>query len=368
MAKNQSKITEVDKNQPSIFDIKIGDEKHSPYSGTRLSSDPAEILADWPDNRLKKLFLDYYDPEPVKLVLNTLHAEFTKSGVYSMPDDPEEQAKATANTISSIFLVDVPDLSKQNYKIAKALAVELNRINNGEYLIVTEDIKGHWCVMGDISALLYVYDSNIGGSFKTRPKLGVDKDLNNKFNDGIVFIHGFRTLVEKLFAVGIIYWANLKNGVWLFRLDRIRRPDELETLRAKDKKLTDTVRNLIMTNNIYPDLFGMINKMSRIIMPFVRKMEITLREAFGIALARDVMDLHNLYIIMVNKPINERQKYIANIKDKLLTIGAWLDVMLENHYLDKETLAKLANLLADMQVRVKGIEIEVERRIAKNGK
>ncbi len=330
-----------------------------------LMADAEKILEKWPKDRLRQLFLDNFDANAVRLSLNTLLNEQTKQGIYATISDREETIQRTEETISSIFLADVPKMSKANYRIAKTLAVELNRINNGGYLIVTQDVKRHWCVLGDLSAILYVYDANIGGSYRTRPKLTIDGDLENKFSDGVSFVHGFRSLVEKLFAAGIVYWANLKNGVWIFRLDRIRTPEEIESLRQRDRKLTDAVRNLIISNNIYPDFFGIINKLTRMTLFHIKKMDIIARDIFGIELAKTAVSLHNSYIAMVNSKPENRLAYLEKINQALVDIGGWLDLMLENNFIDKETLGKMANLLSDAKVRSISIRKELKKNAQK---
>ena len=305
---------------------------------------------------LDKLFKKHYDAKKVKEVQGVLDsAEIArKKGL----DERKILDKKTKH-IEEIMEVKHGQMTKSEYRMTKAFGLAAN-MKNLKYLILTPSRDRNWLVLGDNSAVIYAY--KLGDKFKRRPTLMIDRDLNDKYKDGICFVHDMPSFLDKLRIVEITEWARLETGeVWLFKLPKACTEREIDQLRLMDKKLETEVRGLVMATNTYPDLYGMFRKNLVLIFHKAKKMSGAAQSVLGKDMLRCSEDLCTLYVKAMNGVIEEKMAF-AKMWENAVELAGLIGVALECGEIDKKTLARLANLNVDMRTKIREVRKGLEKK------
>lgn len=305
---------------------------------------------------LDKLFKEHYDKKKVDEVQKVLDSAETarKKGL----DERKILEKETKH-IEEIMEVKRGRMTKSEYRMVKAFGLAANQ-KNYKYLVLTPSMDREWLILGDNSAVVYAY--KLGDKFKKRPNIMVDKDLNDKYQDGICFVHDMVSFLEKLRAVEMTEWARLETGeVWLFKLPEACTEREMDKLRLLDKKLETEVRGLIMATNTYPDLYGMFRKNLVLVFNKAKKMSRAAQDVLGKDMLRCSEDLCTLYVKAMNGVIEEKGAF-TKMWENSVELAGLIGVALECGEIDKKTLARLANLNVDMRTKIREVRKGLEKK------
>lgn len=309
---------------------------------------------------LDKQFKKYYDAKKVKEVL-ALMDESEKA--RRMGGDERAILNKETKQIEKIMEIKKGSMTKSEYRMVKAFGVVANQ-KNYKYLVLTPSMDRNWLVFGDNSAVVYAY--KLGDKFKKRPNLMVDRDLNDKYKDGVCFVHDMLSLLEKLKLAEVTEWARLEGEVWLFKLPKACTEREMDQLRLLDRKLETEVRGLVMATNTYPDLYGMFRKNMVLIFHKAKKMSRPAQSVLGKDMLRCSEDLSTLYVKAMNGVVEEKVAF-TKMWENAVELAGLIGVALECGEMDKKTLARLANLNVDMRVKIREVRKKLEKETKSAG-
>ena len=243
------------------------------------------------------------------------------------------------------------DEKHREYYNGKVIALALEDKNNSKLILYPSlsGIKDEWYKMGGQSALFYKYI--VGPRLKKKPVIRKDNDLRHRFKYGIVAVHWGDKFVKDVTAIGLKA-RQIDYGIIIVELERSFTPKEIEEMRNLEKTEQDKLNKMIMPEKNYPDLYGLIRQLARLLPPKIKKMDATYRETIGSRTIEILIRLIEIYFQMANGRIS-----VATAREVMLkqvdNMTALIVIIDENQLIDLTTRTRIGEILVDIKLTIK---------------
>lgn len=243
------------------------------------------------------------------------------------------------------------DEKYREYYNGKVIALALEDKNNSRLILYPSlsGTKGEWYKMGGQSALFYKYI--VGPRLKKKPVIRKDNDLRHRFKYGVVAVHWGDKFIKDATAIGLSA-KRIDYGIIIVELERTYAAKEIEEMRNLEKSEQDRLKKMIMPEKNYPDLYGLVRQLARILPPKIKKMDATYREVIGNVMLQILVELVEIYFQMANGGMavdmarEEMLKQIDNMTALIVIVD-------ENQLFDLTTRTRIGELLVDIKLTIK---------------
>lgn len=203
--------------------------------------------------------------------------------------------------------------------------------------------------MGGQSALFYKYI--VGPRLKKKPVIRKDNDLRHKFKYGVVAVHWGDKFMKDIATIGLSV-KRIDYGIIIAEMERSYTTKEIEEMRNLEKTEQDKLKKMIMPEKNYPDLYGLIRQLTRILPPKIKKMDVTYREVIGNRMLGILIELVEIYFQMANgrMPVNTAQEEMLRQIDNMTALIAIID---ENQLMDLIMRTRMGETLVDIRLTIK---------------
>lgn len=239
----------------------------------------------------------------------------------------------------------------REYYNGKVVALALEEKNNSR-LVAFPSVgknKEEWYKLGGNSALFYKY--YVGPRLGRDPKFRSDTDLRHRFKHGIVSVHWGDKFMEALRKIG--YKVKKSDyGLIICDLGRTFTAKEVEEMRSKEKVDQEKIKRMIVPKYNFPDIYGNLNVIARLIPPKVKRMDATYREVFGREMLTIIVKLYEDYFKVTNgrMAMEGSAQILLSHVDEMTALLAVID---ENNLLDLPTRTRFGTALIDLKNCIK---------------
>ena len=246
------------------------------------------------------------------------------------------------------------DEKYRGYYNGKTIALALEDKNNSR-LILYPSLSGEkdeWYKMGGQSALFYKYI--IGPRLKKKPIIRKDNDLRHSFKHGVVAVHWGDKFMQDVTGLGLKV-KRIDYGLIIVEMERTYSAKEIDEMRKSEKKEQDKLKKILLPEKNYPDLYGVIRQLAKIIPPKIKRMDKVYRDTIGNAALEVVIKLVEIYFQMSNGRMAvslSRKEMLAQVDN----MTALLVIIDENQLFDLTTRTRIGEILVD-------IRMTIERRL-----
>lgn len=239
----------------------------------------------------------------------------------------------------------------REYYNGKVIALSLEDKNYSR-LILFPSLSGaedEWYKMGGHSALLYKYV--VGPRLKKKPVIRKDSDLQHRFKHGIVAVHWGDKFINDVDTIGLRA-RRIDYGIIVVEMERSYTANEIGEMHKQEKSEQNKVAKIVMPEKNYPDLYGQIRQLVRLLPPKIKKMNIAYREVIGNRALEIMIRLVEVYFQMANGRMQ-----IAKAREEMLkqvdNMMALIVIIDENQLFDVITRARIGEVLVEIKLAIK---------------
>ena len=243
------------------------------------------------------------------------------------------------------------DEKYREYYNGKVIALALEDKNNSRIILFPSlsGKKDEWYKMGGQSALFYKYV--LGPRLKKKPIIRKDNDLRHRFKHGIVAVHWGDRFMKDVALLGMRA-KRIDYGIIVVEMERTYTAKEIEEMRNLEKSEQDKLIKMVMPEKNYPDLYGLIRQLARLLPPKIKKMDAVYREVIGSEMLEKLIKLVEIYFQMANgrMPVQEAHEALLRQIDNMTALIVIID---ENQLIDLTTRTRIGEILVDIKLTIK---------------
>ena len=243
------------------------------------------------------------------------------------------------------------DEKYREYYNGKVIALALEDKNNSRIILFPSlsGKKDEWYKMGGQSALFYKYV--LGPRLKKKPIIRKDNDLRHRFKHGIVAVHWGDRFMKDVALLGMRA-KRIDYGIIVVEMERTYTAKEIEEMRNLEKSEQDKLIKMVMPEKNYPDLYGLIRQLARLLPPKIKKMDAVYREVIGSEMLEKLIKLVEIYFQMANgrMPVQEAHGELLRQIDNMTALIVIID---ENQLIDLTTRTRIGEILVDIKLTIK---------------
>ena len=211
---------------------------------------------------------------------------------------------------------------KKKYEELKKKVLSEEEKNFGS-LYVFRDTSGWYKMVGN-SAVIYAYD--LAKRLKINVRVIDDTDFRYKARGGIVTFQNLKIFKERMAKLKIFPRFEQDNMI-IFDLGRKYRPEELNEIKNYEAVLDSQANKLIMPDTILPEVKVQLQKLAKILLSNVRKMEPTSQKMVGLDLVKTMGMMYREYVLAMNG-YKDPQEYVEWALKRLREIEADMMIIL----------------------------------------
>lgn len=239
----------------------------------------------------------------------------------------------------------------REYYNGKVIALALEDKNNSRLILYPSlsGTKDEWYKMGGNSALFYKYV--VGPRLKKKPVIRKDNDLRHRFKHGIVAVHWGDKFMKDVLTIGLTV-KRIDYGIIVVEMERTYTAKEIEEMRNLEKTEQDKIKKMVMPEKNYPDLYGHIRQLVRLLPPKIKKMDTVYRDVIGREMVEILIRLIEIYFQMANGrvSVNSAREEMLKQVDNMTALVVIID---ENQLIDLITRTRIGEILVDIKQTIK---------------
>ena len=137
-----------------------------------------------------------------------------------------------------------------------------------------------------------------------------------------------------------------------FTEDYRRRRKEIDEMRNLEKTEQDKIKKMVMPEKNYPDLYGHIRQLVRLLPPKIKKMDAVYRDVIGREMVEILIRLVEIYFQMANGrvSVNTAREEMLKQVDNMTALIVVVD---ENQLIDLVTRTRIGEILVDIKQTIK---------------
>ena len=239
----------------------------------------------------------------------------------------------------------------REYYNGKVIALALEDKNNSRLILYPSlsGAKDEWYKMGGNSALFYKYV--VGPRLKKKPVIRMDNDLRHRFKHGIVAVHWGDKFMKDVLTIGLSA-KRIDYGIIVVEMGRTYTAKEIEEMRNLEKTEQDKIKKMVMPEKNYPDLYGLIRQLTRLLPPKIKKMDAVYRDVIGREMVEILIRLVEIYFQMANgrMAVDTAREDLLRQADNMTALIVIID---ENQLIDLITRTRIGEILVDIKQTIK---------------
>ena len=141
-------------------------------------------------------------------------------------------------------------------------------------------------------------------------------------------------------------------GIIVVEMERTYTAKEIEEMRNLEKIEQDKIKRMVMPEKNYPDLYGLIRQLVRLLPPKIKKMDAVYRDVIGREMVEILIRLVEIYFQMANGrvSVNSAREEMLKQVDNMTALIVIID---ENQLIDLTTRTRIGEILVDAKQTIK---------------